>query len=128
MAFVAHRCNPVIPESRITCVEWMMHHDRTVLLFRNDLRLDDNPGFAAHAAADELVCVYCWTSASAWCNLNGLGAQRETLPAGEFASVKMSWWAMGQGLLVLRTDPRAHSWLRGCPFPGWGAARYLATQ
>ena len=75
-------------------------------LFRNDLRLDDNPGLLAHARADALLCVYCWPSAPAWCNLNGLGSQRERFLLQSLQALHDELQAMGQGLLVLRTDPR----------------------
>lgn len=76
-------------------------------LFRTDLRLDDNPGLLAHARADTLLCVYCWPSAPAWCNLTGLGVQRERFLRESLQALHNALQALGQGLLVLRIDPRA---------------------
>jgi deoxyribodipyrimidine photo-lyase len=75
-------------------------------LFRNDLRLDDNPGLLAHARADSLLCVYCWPATPPWCNLNGLGEQRERFLLESLQALHKELQAMGQGLLVLRADPR----------------------
>jgi deoxyribodipyrimidine photo-lyase len=75
-------------------------------LFRADLRLDDNPGLLAHARADSLLCVYCWPSAPPWCNLVGLGDQRERFLLESLQALHKELQALGQGLLVLKTDPR----------------------
>ena len=45
-------------------------------LFRNDLRLEDNPALAAHAGATRLLCVYVQEPPTPWCQTTGLGAQR----------------------------------------------------
>ena len=76
-------------------------------LFRTDLRLEDNPGLLEHARADSLLCVYCWPSAPAWCNLTGLGEQRERFLLESLQALHKELQMLGQGLLVLRTDPRA---------------------
>lgn len=75
-------------------------------LFRNDLRLEDNPGLLAHAHADALLCVYCWPSTPPWCNLTGLGEQRERFLLESLQALHTELQALGQGLLVLHTDPR----------------------
>ena len=75
-------------------------------LFRTDLRLQDNPGLQQHARADALLCVYCWPRQRPWCNLNGLGAQRERFLLESLRSLHQALQALGQGLLVLRMDPR----------------------
>ena len=75
-------------------------------LFRTDLRLADNPGLLAHAQADSLLCVYCWPSSPPWCNLTGVGAQRERFLQESLQALHEELRALGQGLLVLKTDPR----------------------
>jgi deoxyribodipyrimidine photo-lyase len=75
-------------------------------LFRTDLRLEDNPGLLAHARAKSLLCVYCWPTAPPWCNLTGLGRQRERFLLESLQSLHNELQALGQGLLVLRADPR----------------------
>ncbi len=79
---------------------------RELYLFRNDLRLSDNPGLTAHAQGDALLCVYCWPTAPAWCNLTGMGAQRERFLRENLRALQAELEALGQGLLVLHTDPR----------------------
>lgn len=79
---------------------------RELFLFRNDLRLADNPGLMAHTSSDALLCVYCWPSAPAWCNLTGMGAQRERFLRETVLELASDLETLGQQLLVLRTDPR----------------------
>ncbi len=79
---------------------------RELYLFRNDLRLSDNPGLLAHAEGEALLCVYCWPAAPAWCNLTGMGAQRERFLRESLRSLQAELESLGQGLLVLHTDPR----------------------
>jgi deoxyribodipyrimidine photo-lyase len=74
-------------------------------LFRTDLRLEDNPGLLEHTRADALLCVYCWPGAPAWCNLAGLGPQRERFLLESLQALHKDLQALGQGLLLLRTDP-----------------------
>ena len=45
--------------------------------FQNDLRLDDNPTLSSTLTADSLLCVYLLPKPRPWCNLVGLGAQRD---------------------------------------------------
>ena len=80
---------------------------RSLYLFRNDLRLADNPGLLAAAASDALLCVYCWPTSRPWCNLTGMGAQRERFLRESLLALNTELEALGQGLLVLETDPRA---------------------
>ncbi|MEE4659914.1 MAG: DASH family cryptochrome [Halieaceae bacterium] len=79
---------------------------RHLYLFRNDLRLADNPGLAAHAAGDALLCVFCWPNAPAWCNTTGMGEQRERFLRETVQALHEALSARGQGLLVLHRDPR----------------------
>ena len=80
---------------------------RQLFLFRNDLRLADNPGLLAHARGEALLCVYCWPNQPAWCNLTGVGEQRERFLRESLRSLHHELQTMGQVLLVLHTDPRA---------------------
>ena len=79
---------------------------RELYLFRNDLRLADNPGLLHHADGDALLCVYCWPATPAWCNLTGMGEQRERFLRESLRALQEELEAQGQGLLVLHTDPR----------------------
>ncbi len=79
---------------------------RHLYLFRNDLRLADNPGLLSLADGDRLLCVYCWPAAPAWCNLTGLGEQRERFLRESLRALHEELAQLGQGLLVLHTDPR----------------------
>ena len=49
---------------------------RTLYWFRNDLRIDDQPGLREAAGGSELLCVYLWPRQRPWCNTQGLGSQR----------------------------------------------------
>ena len=79
---------------------------RELYLFRHDLRLADNPGLLAHSRGDSLLCVFCWPGLPAWCNLTGMGAQRERFLRETLAALNSELEALGQRLLVLKTDPR----------------------
>ncbi len=79
---------------------------RELYLFRNDLRLSDNPGLIAHTRGEALLCVYCWPATPAWCNLTGMGAQRERFLRESLRALQAELEALGQSLLVLHTDPR----------------------
>jgi deoxyribodipyrimidine photo-lyase len=80
---------------------------RELYLIRNDLRLADNPGLLSHAKGDALLCVYCWPSAPAWCNLTGIGGQRERFLRETLLALDKELATLGQRLLVLQSDPRA---------------------
>ena len=80
--------------------------DNHLLLFRNDLRLADNPALAAAAGSDRLLCVFCWPTTPAWCNLTGLGEQRDRFLRETLRQLHRQLQSLGQGLLVLHTDPR----------------------
>lgn len=75
-------------------------------LFRSDLRLEDNPGLLEHVHANALLCVYCWSPQPPWCNLTGLGEQRERFLRESLQALHARLQTMGQGLLVLRMDPQ----------------------
>ncbi len=73
-------------------------------LFRNDLRLEDNPGLAAHADADALLCVFILEPARPWCNTTGLGRQRERFLWESLRALQTQLRRAGQDLLVVTGD------------------------
>ena len=73
--------------------------------FRNDLRLSDNPAIASHAAADSLLCVYLMPKARPWCNLVGVGAQRERFLRESLQELHQQLAQQGQALMVLEGSP-----------------------
>jgi deoxyribodipyrimidine photo-lyase len=78
---------------------------RTLYWFRNDLRLDDNPGLMDLADADRLLLVYLWPSNRPWCNVTGMGAQRERFLRESVQALQDALRALGQDLLVLHGSP-----------------------
>ncbi len=73
--------------------------------FQTDLRLHDNPGLASHAAADSLLCVYLLPKPRPWCNLAGLGGQRERFLRESLIALDRELADRGQQLLVLEGSP-----------------------
>ena len=73
--------------------------------FRNDLRLNDNPALASHAAADSLLCLYLMPNPRPWCNLNGIGKQRDRFLRESLIELKAALNKRGQDLLVLEGSP-----------------------
>ena len=45
--------------------------------FQTDLRLADNPALASATGATNLLCVYLMPKPRPWCNLTGIGPQRD---------------------------------------------------
>lgn len=79
---------------------------RTLYWFRSDLRLHDQPGLAAAAAAaDELLLVYLWPRQRPWCNTQGIGEQRERFIAESLSELSSELQPLGQNLLVLQGSP-----------------------
>jgi deoxyribodipyrimidine photo-lyase len=78
---------------------------RELYWFQNDLRLQDNPGLLAHAGARELLLVYFWPPAIPWCNLTGMGQQRERFLLESLQALREELVALGQDLLVIRGHP-----------------------
>ena len=70
--------------------------------FRNDLRLNDNPALASHAAADSLLCLFLMPKPKPWCNLTGIGAQRERFLHESLIELKQEL----QALKMLQIDIR----------------------
>ncbi len=78
---------------------------RKLYWFRNDLRLDDNPGLAAQAVADRLLLIYLWPVNRPWCNVTGMGAQRERFLRESVQALREDLRAVGQDLMVLHGSP-----------------------
>jgi len=73
--------------------------------FQNDLRLEDNPALASATVADSLLCVYLLPKPRPWCNLRGLGPQRDRFLRESLQTLKVDLQAMGQDLMVLEGSP-----------------------
>ena len=73
--------------------------------FQNDLRLADNPALASATFADSLLCVYLLPKPRPWCNLRGLGPQRDRFLRESLQTLKVDLQAMGQDLMVLEGSP-----------------------
>lgn len=78
---------------------------RAIYWFRNDLRLDDLPGLRAAAEANELLLVYLWPKVRPWCNLRGVGEQRQRFMSESLAALNETLLPLGQRLLVLEGSP-----------------------
>lgn len=73
--------------------------------FQNDLRLEDNPALASATVADSLLCVYLLPKPRPWCNLRGLGPQRDRFLRESLQTLKVDLQEMGQDLMVLEGSP-----------------------
>ncbi len=73
--------------------------------FQHDLRLQDNPGLLAHCRSEPLLLVYFWPANRPWCNLTGMGAQRQRFLVESLQSLDAELAALGQKLLVLQGPP-----------------------
>ncbi len=73
--------------------------------FRNELRLAGNLALASHAAVDSLLCVYLIPNPRPWCNLTGLGGQRDRFLRESLQALKDELQAFGQDLMVLEGAP-----------------------
>lgn len=78
---------------------------RKLFWFRNDLRVQDNPGLNAQVGADGLLLVFCWPINRPWCNVTGMGAQRERFLLESLQALRQSLRELGQELLVLHGSP-----------------------
>ena len=78
---------------------------RELYWFQTDLRLQDNPGLLAHATAGQLLLVYFWPPSIPWCNLTGIGRQRERFLLESLRALRDDLAALGQDLLVIRGHP-----------------------
>ena len=73
--------------------------------FRTDLRVSDNPALASHSAADSLLCLYLMPKPRPWCNLVGLGPQRERFLRESLQDLREQLNDIGQELMVLEGSP-----------------------
>lgn len=78
---------------------------RKLYWFRNDLRIQDNPGLNAQANADGLLLVFCWPKNHPWCNVTGMGAQRERFLTESLQALRDDLQSLGQELMVLHGSP-----------------------
>ncbi len=74
---------------------------RKLYWFRHDLRLNDNPGLLAQAGADRLLLIYLWPINRPWCNVTGMGIQRERFLLESLHALKEGLEELGQKLMVL---------------------------
>ena len=73
--------------------------------FRSDLRINDNPALQLHCGVDRLLCVFFWPRDIPWCNLKGLGRQRERFLIESLEALRAQLAELGQKLLVFRETP-----------------------
>ena len=73
--------------------------------FQTDLRLADNPALASAQDATTLLCVYLMPKPRPWCNLTGLGPQRDRFLRETLQELKEQLQALGQDLMVLEGSP-----------------------
>ena len=73
--------------------------------FQTDLRLDDNPTLSSTLSADSLLCVYLLPKPRPWCNLVGLGAQRDRFLRESLQELREQLQSLGQDLMVLEGSP-----------------------
>ncbi|MEM1114360.1 MAG: DASH family cryptochrome [Pseudomonadota bacterium] len=78
---------------------------RHLYWFRSDLRIADNPGLLAHARAEQLLLVYLWPRPRPWCNLSGIGEQRERFLTESLQALRDELAPLGQKLLILHGSP-----------------------
>jgi len=73
--------------------------------FQTDLRLDDNPALTRAADAASLLCVYLLPKPRPWCNLTGIGAQRDRFLRESLRDLQAQLREHGQDLMVLEGSP-----------------------
>ncbi len=73
--------------------------------FQTDLRLADNPALASATSASSLLCVYLMPKPRPWCNLMGLGPQRDRFLRESLHELKEQLQTLGQDLMVLEGSP-----------------------
>ena len=73
--------------------------------FQTDLRLADNPAWSSAQGADSLLCIYLMPKPRPWCNLTGLGPQRDRFLRESLQELKEQLQTLGQDLMVLEGSP-----------------------
>jgi len=73
--------------------------------FQTDLRLADNPALLSCCGAESLLCVYLLPKARPWCNLTGIGPQRDRFLRESLQTLRMALQSLGQDLMVLEGSP-----------------------
>lgn len=73
--------------------------------FQNDLRLSDHPLFSHLAGVNALLCVYLLPKPRPWCQLSGLGPQRDRVLRETLSELQSDLQRLGQNLLVLEGSP-----------------------
>ena len=68
---------------------------RKLYWFQNDLRVQDNPGLLAQQDAERLLLVYLFPVNRPWCNVTGMGAQRERFLRESLQSLQRELGALG---------------------------------
>ncbi|MEL0006679.1 MAG: deoxyribodipyrimidine photo-lyase, partial [Luminiphilus sp.] len=69
--------------------------------FQNDLRLTDNPALLRACGAESLLCIYLLPKPRPWCNLSGIGPQRDRFLRESLQALREALQVMGQDLMVL---------------------------
>ena len=86
-----------------------MPHQVGLFLFKNDLRVDDNPALARAAAeVDQLICLYCLESRQTLSSLHApvnLSPQRQTFLSQSLADLHNSLRKLGQRLNFTTASP-----------------------
>ncbi|MDA9877520.1 deoxyribodipyrimidine photo-lyase, partial [bacterium] len=86
-----------------------MPHQVGLFLFKNDLRVDDNPALARAAAeVDQLICLYCLESRQTSSRLRApgnLSPQRQTFLSQSLADLHNSLTKFGQRLNFSTESP-----------------------
>lgn len=78
---------------------------RTLYWFQNDLRLRDNPGLLAQLDASELLLVFLFPVNRPWCNVTGMGGQRERFLRESLQALREELGPLGQNVLILDGSP-----------------------
>ena len=78
---------------------------KTLYWFRNDLRVSDNPGLCHYLRSEALLLVYIWPLARPWCNVNGMGTQRERFLLESLQALRADLAELGQDLLLVHGSP-----------------------
>ena len=73
--------------------------------FQNDLRLTDNPALLRACGAESLLCIYLLPKPRPWCNLSGIGPQRDRFLRESLQALREALQVMGQDLMVLEGSP-----------------------